>query len=222
VPREIALEVGGISDLNRTEDIEFCARLSKKCIVLPVLRGFDFMSDEEFMKSLDMHSHYVKNTLITTYVSERRYAKNFLNYIRREFRNKIDMIHGMGYGHPETIIRECVFLRKFKGFKMLLCIIYHLFLLILTRVLKKSIYTHDYIINNGSLCDIVMTFNYLALISYVVRGHINVSSKAYEEVLLNIKRLVKANSSILSYYLAHRPETVQLALSGKFFIDLVD
>ncbi len=222
VPKEIALKVEGISDLNRTEDIEFCAKLSKECIIIPLLKDLEPVGDKEFMKPLDINSRHQKNLLITTYASERRYAKNFLNYLHRELRNKIDMIRGMGYGNPETIIRECVFLRNFKNFKALLCVIYHLFFLVLTKILRKNVYTHDYIIiiNNGSLCDIAMTFNYSVLISKVMRGQINISSVAFEEALSNIKRLVKSNSVALSTYIANKPEIMQHFLGDKFFLDL--
>jgi len=212
-PKSAALQAGGIHDLNRAEDIEFGARLLKHCIMLPMindsLRPITF---NKFMKSLDMTIR--PRFFIWTYTSEIRYTKGFKDYIRREFGNKINMISGMGYTWKK-IFYEAIRLRELTGFKLFIWIIYHLIFYILAKLLRKEIYNHSDFINNGSLCDVAMFLNYIALVIKLLRINKIPANKACE--LINDLLQNKNKFKIYQYYLALNFEAFRNALRGYYF-----
>jgi hypothetical protein len=208
----VAVQAGGIHDLNRTEDIEFGARLLKHCIMLPVI-GYSLkpITFDKFMKSLDIR---IKPKLfIGTYTSELRYVKGLKDYLRREFRNKIDMISGMGYTWKK-IFYEAIRLHELKGIKLFLWIMYHLIFYIFAKLLRKKIYSHSDLINNGSLCDVAMFLNYVALVIRLLKSNKISVNKARELIyeLLRDKNKVKA----YQYYLTLNPEALRNALRGYY------
>jgi hypothetical protein len=213
-PRSHALHAGGIHDLNRTEDIEFGARLLTRCIMLPVLdEGFKPIPFSYFMKDLDFIIR--PRTFITTYSSERRYVKDLKEYIKREFRNKIDMICGMGYTWKK-IFYEAVRLHRLKNLKLLIWIAYHLTLYVVARLLRRRIYSYSDYINNGSFCDITMFLNYIALMMRLARiGKVKLS-----EVRELVKKILQDENKVktIQYYLALYPEALQEALKGYYFM----
>ena len=167
VPRILALKVGSIQDLNRTEDVEFCARLAKEKIVLPLI---DPAILSLFKLPLEKHhgrEHQYRNPstrmFIQTYSSERRYSKTLLEYIKREFNNKIDMTCGLGLT-PAKIVRESWFLRKMRGIDFLIRVFYHLIFWFITVLIRRKIYSHSKYLSNGVLCDYVMFVNYMELL----------------------------------------------------------
>jgi len=218
-PRFVALNAGGIHDLNRTEDIEFCARLIKYSIVLPVVdESFRILSDNIFMNGLDS---YEAETMffISTYLSERRYAKGLRGYIKRELRNKIDMICGMGYTWKK-LLREAVYLCNIFSLKsslrILLWLLYHTTFYILVRILRRKIYSHHNAINNGSLCDIAMFLNYIALKINMLKnglGSVTELRRWVKEALTN-KDLAK----VIAYFHSLEPDALRQALRGQYFI----
>jgi len=212
-PKSVALQAEGIHDLNRAEDIEFGARLLKHCAMLPVidnsLRPINF---DRFMKSLDIIIE--PKFFIGTYTSEIRYAKGLKDYLRREFWNKINMISGMGYTWKK-VFYEAIRLHKLTGFKLFIWVIYNLIFYILARLLRKKIYSHSDLINNGSLCDVAMFLNYIALIIKLLRINkipINEAHKLIND-LLQDKNKVK----VYQYYLALNPKALRNALRGYYF-----
>jgi glycosyltransferase involved in cell wall biosynthesis len=217
-PRDTALNVGGILDLNRTEDIEFGARLTRECVMLPVLEGLRPVEFSEFMRPLETTLMLRSRLFVSTYPSERRYSKGLMNYLKRELRNKIDMIYGMGYT-PTKIVRECKILHKFREVEFLLCIFYHLLFFALTMLMRRSINVHSILINNGSLCDIAMSLNYIALVVNLLRrklNRINLHSNSYE-LIKYIKAMIRNKGYAVTYYLSLRPEVLEKALKGEFF-----
>ena len=218
-PRDVALNVGGILDLNRTEDIEFGARLIRECIMLPVLEVLRPVEFSEFMRPLENITSSRPKLFISTYFSEIRYSKNLLHYLRRELRNKVDMICGMGYT-PVKVVRECRLLRKFKGVGFLSCVFYHLLFFALVKLLRRPISTHSMLINNGSLCDVAMSLNYIALIVNLLKKEFSGKTKPYSdsrELIKYVKNVVKGKDHAVSYYLSLKPEVLRKVLEGEFF-----
>jgi glycosyltransferase involved in cell wall biosynthesis len=126
MPRKYAIGAGGIFDLNRTEDIEFAARVAKNYEMLPVLEPYTYRPLERpFMRPVRPMNPLSRNLFITTFLSERRYAKSLIGYFKRELRNKLDMIRGMGY-RPSKMLRELLYLRKYRGHILLVALAYHL------------------------------------------------------------------------------------------------
>ena len=216
VPRSVIIRAGGIYDLNRAEDIELCARLTKHCIVLPVIdESLTPISFGTFMKQLN--TEIMIPFFLTTYFSEIRYAKNLLDYIKREFRNKVDMISGMGYTWRK-IIYEASRLRKLTDLKILIWIIYHLIFHILTILFQKQINEYSKIINNGSLCDVAMFLNYIAFVVNLIRNQeINDVQKFINHIKDFLHNEYKAKA--IQYYLTLNPEALRKALKGYYFME---
>ncbi|MEM1714002.1 MAG: glycosyltransferase family 2 protein [Desulfurococcaceae archaeon] len=195
MPREYAVSVGGIMNLNRTEDIEFAARIAKHYEILPVIKPFSYeLLDRPFVKG----GHIVKpktNLFITTFVSERRYAKSILGYLKRELGNKIDMIRGMGYT-PAKIIRELLYLRKFRGITFIISFAYHILFWLLTRMLFLPIYNHTPYVNNGSYVDYMMFTNYAKLLDEKSKSGEIKRSNARHQILKYLKRNIDLISHV--------------------------
>lgn len=190
VPQVKAFNAGGFRDLNRAEDIEFGGRLIKKslCHMLPVIDGdYKLVSFNEFMKPIDYIAQ--PKFFVSTFVSERRYVKNLWHYIAREVRNKIDMICGMGYT-PKKIILEALFLHKLRGLKLLIWIFYHIVFYVLAVFSHKKISNNHYYINNGSLCDVAMFLNYLALIMNLVKNNEIKNLNFYMKYLMKFLKMM--------------------------------
>ena len=182
VPRMLALKVGGFQDLNRTEDVEYCAKLAKERISLPLIDPATFrLLLSEPLEKFHEKNHLYKNPsarmFIQTYSSERRYAKTFRGYIKREFNNKIDMICGLGLT-PRKIVRELWFLKKIRGLNFLIGIFYHLTFWFITVLLKRKIYTHSRYLSNSVLCDYGMIINYIELLKKAIKLGLIMSNKA--------------------------------------------
>jgi glycosyltransferase involved in cell wall biosynthesis len=218
-PRPLVFGVGGIRDLNRTEDIELCARLAKHSIVLPVLaEDLRPLPESTFMRGLEAYE--AKSLFpISTYLSERRYAKRFRDYIRRELRNKLDMIRGMGYTW-EKLLKESIYLHHTFSLKnlpkILLWLIYHGAFYILAKMLQREIYNYCDFINNGSLCDVAMFLNYIALKSQYIRkglGSMIELKQWIGEVLGNEKML-----RVVAYFLRFKPSVLNRAFKGEYFV----
>lgn len=182
MPREYAIKVGGINDLNRTEDIEFAARIARHYRILPVLKPFSYgLLDKPFMRAVGL-TKSKQRFFIYTYVSERRYAKSILGYLRREFGNKIDMIRGMGLT-PLKIVRELWFLRKYRGIMLIIALAYHLLFWFITKMMHLPIYSHNQYINNGSYVDYKMFINYVELVKELVKKEAINSNDAKHYIL---------------------------------------
>ena len=98
------LEKEGFLDLNRTEDVELFTRLGEKGLVytLPKIKRISVPLRYE-MRTRSLSSFLHK--LIPTLISEHRYAKNLLEYLKRELRNKRDYVIGGG-ATPSKFVRE--------------------------------------------------------------------------------------------------------------------
>jgi glycosyltransferase involved in cell wall biosynthesis len=179
MPRRYAIGAGGISDLNRTEDIEFAARVAKNYEMLPTLEPYTYRPLERpFVRAVTSGARVQRTSsklFITTFLSERRYARSLIGYFKREFRNKLDMIRGMGY-RPSKLLRELLYLRKYRGVGLLIALAYHLFFYFITTGLRLPIYDHHPYLNNGSYVDYKMFSNYVELLRQLVKeGEIEVS-----------------------------------------------
>jgi hypothetical protein len=85
------------------------------------------------------------------------------------------MIRGMGY-RPSKLLRELLYLSKYRGLTLLVVLAYHLFFYFITRGLRLPIYDHHPHLNNGSYVDYKMFSNYVKLLGQLVReGKIEVS-----------------------------------------------
>jgi len=98
------LEREGFIDLNRAEDVELFTRLSEKELVytLPKIKWV------KVPLRYEMRAHSSSrflHALIPTFISEFRYVKSFLEYLRRELKNKRDYVIGGG-ATPLKFIRE--------------------------------------------------------------------------------------------------------------------
>lgn len=208
VPRLLALKVGSIQDLNRTEDVDFCARLAKAKVVLPLIdcenlsllkSSLEEYHGEEKVLGYQKRRYHFGNPskmFVQTYSSERRYSKNFLEYVKREISNKIDMTCGLGLT-PTKIVREFWFLRKTRGIRFLISVFYHLTFWFITVLIKRNIYSHSKYLSNNVLCDYVMFVNYVELLKKATKkGFIN-SNKAngFIQEALTSKKI----RSILAY-----------------------
>lgn len=214
-PKSAVLSSGGIRDLNRTEDIEFCARLVKQCVMLPVLNAnLRPISFNEFMREIDVI--FKPEFFIKTYTSERRYAKDLISYTKRELRNKLDMICGMGYTWRK-IIYEALFLHRLRGLKAFLWILYHSTFYVMAKALRREIGSYHNIINNGALCDVAMFLNYIALVVNLVKyGTKNFDTNELRQV---IKKILMSNGKdkAITYFLSFEPEALRLAFKGQYF-----
>lgn len=201
VPRKLALKVGGFQDLQRAEDVEYCARLAKERIVLPLIdpATFSLFAGEslEQLHGKDYHFENPSTEMFPqTYSSERRYSKTFFGYIRREFDNKIDMTCGLGLT-PAKIVRELWFLRKMRGISFLIAVSYHFIFWFMTVLMMKKIYSHSKCVSNNVLCDYVMFVNYVELLNKATKLGLIDSDKAtrYIQEALSSKK----TRSILPY-----------------------
>jgi glycosyltransferase involved in cell wall biosynthesis len=174
VRRDFALKIGNFQDLNRTEDVEFCARLAESKLVLPLIDPATF-SPYDIASTLEKEHakmHQYKNPssqlFVETYGSERRYSTNFLGYLRREFNNKIDMIRGLGLT-PSKIVREQWFLRKTRGAVFFISVYYHLAFWFITLLTRKEIFAHSKYLSNSLFGDLTMVINYVELLKNAVR-----------------------------------------------------
>jgi glycosyltransferase involved in cell wall biosynthesis len=174
VPRALALNVGAFQDLNRTEDVEFCARLAKENMVLPLMdpTTFRYYANVSELEKEHGKKHEYANPsskmFVETYASERRYVISFSGYLKRELNNKIDMIRGLGL-NPTKIVRELWFLKKMRGSSFLISAYFHLSFWLITKLTSKEIFEHSKIFSNNVLCDYVMFNNYSGLLSQATR-----------------------------------------------------
>jgi len=214
-PRFHALSSGGINDLNRTEDIEFGARLLKRCIMIPVLdASMKPLSFSTFMKPIEFMPR--PRFFVTTYSSERRYAKGLIGYFRRELRNKVDMIRGMGYTWRKIIL-EGLFLHGLQGLKRFVWILYHFAFFILAKFLHRKMYSYHKYINNGSLCDVAMFLNYVALIVNLSKVR-TIDSTSLTEYIDAIKGMLKFRGNVITYFLRFEGKgLLRKALRGEYF-----
>lgn len=163
-PKEI-LDADSFQDLNRSEDVELVARLTKKGLVytVPQLRS----APKQLRYELRETRHKAEK-LLPTYVSERRYSSNLARYLKRELFNKVHYIMGTGFS-PSKFVREEYFIwRKWRNygllsiFLILLRALSALPLYYLVKLLGKEIYSHDKHLTNHLLKDYAM-MKYVAL-----------------------------------------------------------
>jgi glycosyltransferase involved in cell wall biosynthesis len=183
VPRTFALKVGGFQDLNRAEDVEFCARLTKEYKVLPLIDSatLEFFHNDLGKVHGKEHSQSSK-MVVDSYGSERRYASNFFNYLRRDLNNKIDTVRGLGLT-PTKIVRENWFLHKLRGMRFLSRLSYYLCFWFITRIIGKTIFEHSKNLSNNVLCEYLMMKNYTNLLGQEVKN--GLIEEAYSNRLLN-------------------------------------
>jgi ribonucleotide reductase beta subunit family protein with ferritin-like domain len=105
---------------------------------------------------------------VGSYASERRYARDFSGYLKRELKNKIDMICGFGLS-PTKIIRELWFLRKMRGANFLVSVSYYLGFWFMTKLTRKEIFEHSTSLSNNVLSDYVIFINYVKSLSRATR-----------------------------------------------------
>jgi len=200
MPKSYAVSVGGINDLNRTEDIEFAARVAKNYEMLPILKPHTYLPSEwSFLKPITPQRRS-NRFFITTYISERRYVKSFIGYLRRELRNKLDMIRGMGYT-PSKIIQELLYLRNYRGITFFIALAYHMFFFFLVKIMRLPIYSHHPYLNNGSFVDYKMFINYANLLGQLVTsGEMKIDEARHQIVsYLKAQRIRKIVEYISRY-----------------------
>lgn len=154
-PKEI-LDTNNFQDLNRSEDVELVARLSKKNLVYTVPR---LKSLSEPLRYELRETHHKIEKLLPTYVSESRYIHNLTSYLKRELFNKIHYIMGSGFSFSKFIREEHFIWRKWRNYGLLslflisLRALNALLLYYLARLLRKEIYSHDKYLTNHLLKD---------------------------------------------------------------------
>lgn len=212
MPKEMAINAGGFYDLNRTEDIEFGGKIIKQYIMLPVLdENYKPIPFSKIMRSIEILSK--PQFFISTFASEIRYSRNFTDYLKREMRNKIDMICGMGYT-PSKIVLEALFMRRLPWIRLIIWVFYHLFFYILARLKLKKISNYHKYVNNGSLCDVAMFLNYIALTVNLIKSRKDTN---VNEFLHHIKELLRKRGKIIAYFLLFEPKSLKLALQEQYF-----
>jgi len=175
VPMELARKVGGFQDLNRTEDVEFCARLAQEKMLLPLINPatfsiFNNVSDlEKDHGKKHRYGNPTSRIFVQTYSSERRYSRSFQEYLRRELNNKLDMVRGLGLT-PTKILRELWFLRRIRGLNFLISVYYHIAFWLLAVLMKKEIYVHSKHLSNNVLSDYTMLVNYAEMLKNAARS----------------------------------------------------
>lgn len=154
-PKEI-LNANNFQDLNRSEDVELVARLFKKDLIytVPPLKSLSKPLRYELRET-----HHKSEKLLPTYVSEHRYTKNLVGYLKRELFNKIHYIIGSGFT-PTKFIREEYFIwRKWRNYGLLspFLILFRtsiaLLIYYLVKLIGKKIYSHDKHLTNHLLKD---------------------------------------------------------------------
>jgi len=154
-PRDVLLRENYMP-LNRSEDVELAARLSRRgyLYVIPRLKGL--------VKPLRYDLHLQVGSvgkLIPTMQSELRYVKSLLGYFKRELRNKIDYVKGSG-ATPSKFVREEYFIwRKWRGFgvfTVLLRSIGFLVVYLLAKILRVERYVHDEDLTNHFYNDFML------------------------------------------------------------------
>jgi hypothetical protein len=89
--------------------------VAKNYEMLPTLEPYTYRPLERpFIRAVASEMRVQRTSgksFITTFPSERRYAKSLIGYFKREFKNKLDMIRGMGY-RPSKLLRELLYLQE--------------------------------------------------------------------------------------------------------------
>lgn len=190
--------------------------------MLPVINEkLEPVNFSEFMKLLERSQIFEelytpsRKLFISTYFSERRYVKSFLGYLVREFKNKLDTIPAMGYT-PKKIVLEALFLRKLHGLKLFIWILYHFLFYLMGILARRPIQNHDPYINNGSLCDLAMTLNYLVYIVRLVRNR-SLTLNDVQRLNFHIKALLSNRANIVEYYSRFNKDIIIQALQGIYF-----
>jgi len=202
VPKALALDVGSFQNLNRTEDVEFCARLTEKNMVLPLMdpttyKFYDNVSElEKDHGKMHQYSNPSSKIFVETYASERRYARGFSGYLKRELNNKIDMICGLGLS-PTKVIRELWFLRRIRGVIFLISVYYHIGFWLLTKLMRKEIFSHSTSLSNNVLSDCVMIVNYVKSLSRATR--LGLIEREYADRLIHTVFASEKMRSVLPY-----------------------
>ncbi|CCC81988.1 glycosyltransferase [Thermoproteus tenax] len=213
-PQSAALRAGGLRDLNRAEDVEFASRVASNCVMLPILsRSYESIPLSRLMRSLELRVSL--RFFVTTFVSERRYVKSLLHYLRRELRNKLDTVRALGYT-PTRIVREGYYVRGLRWLKLVVWIAYHLALWLANTMMGRTPYMNSKYLNNGSACDVAMFLNYIALTVRIYRDRGD--GKLLSRVREFTRAWLKERGSAIAYYLAHSPDSLKLAFKGQFFL----
>ncbi|MEM0216720.1 MAG: glycosyltransferase family 2 protein [Candidatus Bathyarchaeia archaeon] len=164
-PRKILIE-NNFSNANRFEDLDFFMKLAKKNLiyVIPVI------CEEIFRIPLriELRTSMIQKlgSLIPTFESEKRYVKSFVQYLRREFFNKLDQICFGGYT-PSKFFREehYVYRKERQGYSLAnLLIRTCIFILfyVLIKCLRRPINQYDRDLSNFLYADLMLS-NFLAL-----------------------------------------------------------
>lgn len=167
-PRKIVIE-NNFSNANRFDDLDFLMKLIKKNLVyvIPIICEQTFRIP--LRKELRTTITHKLGSLIPTFESEKRYVKSFVQYLRREFFNKLDQICFGGYT-PSKFFREeyYVYRKERKGHPLTnllsLLIRTYIFILfyVLVKCLRRSISEYDKDLSNLLYADLMLS-NVLAL-----------------------------------------------------------
>jgi len=147
-PKHI-LESYTFRDLNIAEDIDLATRLYKNdlIIMLPPLKHPIKEEIRDVSNSRGV-SRYLLHILSKMYITERRYEKSFIDYIKRDIRNQLDRVTGSAITLPKFIREE---LYRFRANH--LTILYRTLLImlpmILRKLLKKQVFEADPLLSNN-------------------------------------------------------------------------
>jgi len=141
-PKQI-LEKNNFRDLNRTEDIDLYTRLLQKNLVIKLFIKGRLKSEIRPKESAIIKS--LSSFVITT-SSEARYVKGAFNHIKREMRNKLDLVTGGAITLPKFVREDLYVYRKWRHTKLLVILLRSFAILpfiLLCRFLGRQIYEGD-------------------------------------------------------------------------------
>jgi glycosyltransferase involved in cell wall biosynthesis len=163
-PKKV-LDEENFIDINRTEDVELFARLAEKGLTytLPKVKWINLPLRCEMRENTS--SSFLQG-LIPTLISERRYARGTLNYLRRELRNKRDYIVGSGVTLAKFVREEWFIWRIWRRYSLITILLRSLLLFILyymvTWFMKTKPMNHDKYLTNHMYNDF-MSLKHIAL-----------------------------------------------------------
>ena len=195
-PRHIIVREG-YKNLNRSEDVELSARLSKKGLlyILPRLKPLMRLG-KPLRYNLNLKTKKIIAKLIPTANSELRYVRHLGEYFRRELYNKLSYIQGSGVT-PQKLVREEYYVWRYWRELGLLGIIVRFIAFLLVYFLAKALrlpqYEHDPDLTNHIYHDLIV------LKDIALPNELGISCKDID--LLDIRKQI----SYLSYALRYKP-----------------